>query len=87
MLVLDFSLPRGPLRWLYRPYLHRVLPRLAGWLTGEAEAYRYLAASIENFPSGDALCGLIESAGFRGATAESLTGGIVSLYTAEKSLA
>ncbi|MEQ1861559.1 MAG: ubiquinone/menaquinone biosynthesis methyltransferase [Chthoniobacteraceae bacterium] len=87
VLVLDFSVPRGPLRWLYRPYLHRVLPRLAGWLTGEAEAYRYLAASIENFPSGAALCRLMEGAGFRGAKAEPLTGGIVSLYTAEKSLA
>jgi len=84
VLVLDFSIPRGPLRWAYRPYLHHVLPRLAGWLTGAPEAYRYLGESIEAFPSGAALCALMESAGFREAHAEALSGGIVSLYTAAK---
>lgn len=84
LLVLDFSIPSGPLRWLYRPYLHHVLPRLAGWLTGEPDAYRYLGASIEAFPSGRALCALIEAAGFREASAEPLSGGIVGLYTAAK---
>lgn len=84
LLVLDFSLPRGPLRALYRPYLHHVLPRLAGWLTGEPDAYRYLGASIEAFPSGESLCALLESCGFCDARCEPLSGGIVSLYTAAK---
>ncbi len=84
LLVLDFSLPSGPLRALYRPYLHHVLPRLAGWLTSEREAYRYLGASIEAFPSGEALCRLVEAAGFRDPHAQPLSGGIVSLYTAMK---
>lgn len=84
LLVLDFSLPAGALRSVYRPYLHHVLPRLAGWLTGEPEAYRYLATSIEAFPSGAQLCALIEAAGFTAARAEPLSGGIVSLYLAEK---
>lgn len=84
LLVLDFSIPHGPLRWIYRPYLHHVLPRLAGWLTGAPEAYRYLGDSIEAFPSGAALCVLMEGAGFHEAHAEALSGGIVSLYTAAK---
>jgi demethylmenaquinone methyltransferase/2-methoxy-6-polyprenyl-1,4-benzoquinol methylase len=84
VLVLDFSIPPQPLRWLYRPYLHHVLPRLAGWVTGEWDAYRYLGDSIEAFPSGAALCALIEQAGFCGANAEPLAGGIVTLYTAAK---
>ena len=85
LLVLDFSLPPpGLLRWLYRPYLHRVLPGLAGWLTGEAGAYRYLGDSIEAFPSGAELCGMMEECGFAGARAERLSGGIVSLYAAER---
>jgi demethylmenaquinone methyltransferase/2-methoxy-6-polyprenyl-1,4-benzoquinol methylase len=83
LLVLDFSLPTGPLRSIYRPYLHHVLPRLAGWLTREADAYRYLGASIEAFPSGKALCELIEKTGFESAAAEALSGGIVSIYTAQ----
>ena len=62
-----------------------MLPRLAGWLTGEPDAYRYLGDSIEAFPSGRALCALMEGAGFTAAAAEPLTGGIVALYTAAKS--
>lgn len=84
LLVLDFSIPPPPLRWLYRPYLHLVLPRLAGWLTGEWDAYRYLGDSIEAFPCGAELCALVEQAGLREAKAEPLAGGIVTLYTATK---
>ena len=84
LLVLDFSVPPAPLRWVYRPYLHHVLPRLAGFLTGEKAAYDYLGDSIEKFPSGSAMCALIEGAGFAEAHSEPLSGGIVSLYTARR---
>lgn len=84
LLVLDFSIPAPPLRWIYRPYLHHVLPRLAAFLTGEKAAYDYLGDSIEQFPQGKAMCNLIESAGFTAAKCEALCGGIVSLYTAER---
>ena len=55
LVVLDFSLPSGLLRRPYRFYLHHVLPRLAGWLTGQRDAYEYLGSSIEKFPSGPAM--------------------------------
>ena len=84
LLVLDFSVPPAPLRWAYRPYLHHVLPRLAGLLTGKKAAYDYLGDSIEKFPCGPAMCALIESAGFADAKCELLSGGIVSLYTARR---
>ncbi len=82
LLVLDFAVPPPPLRWLYRPYLHHVLPRIAALLTGERAAYDYLGASIEAFPCGADMCALIAQAGFRNADAERMSGGIVSLYTA-----
>ena len=81
VLILDFSVPPAPLRWVYRPYLHHVLPWIAGWLTGERGAYEYLGESIERFPAGEAMCALLEEAGFASPSAEGLTGGIVSLYT------
>ena len=84
LLVLDFSIPAPPLRWIYRPYLHHVLPRLAAFLTGEKAAYDYLGDSIEQFPQGREMCELIEAAGFTAAKCEPLCGGIVSLYTAER---
>jgi len=79
-LVLDFCVPGGCLRPIYRFYLHRCLPWIAGLVTGERAAYQYLAASIEKFPSGAAMCALLEENGFRGATAQPLSGGIVTLY-------
>lgn len=83
--VLDFSLPTLPLlRPLYRWYLHAILPRLAGWLTGEPEAYVYLGGSIEQFPSGAAMCALLEFAGFSTARAQPLSLGIATHYTAVK---
>lgn len=84
ILILDFSLPASPLRALYRLYLHRVLPRLAGVLTGEPDAYRYLGGSIEEFPRGPAMIELVEKAGFREGRARPLSGGVVTVYTAER---
>ncbi len=84
ILILDFSIPPPPWRGLYRAYLHYCLPRLAGVLTGERTAYEYLADSIERFPAGEAMRRLIEENGFAAATAERLTTGIVSLYTARR---
>lgn len=81
--VLDFSLPNWRLiRTPYRFYLHRILPTLGGWLTGNREAYAYLGESIERFPSGEAMVRLIESCGFGGARALPLWGGISSIYVA-----
>lgn len=84
-LVMDFSLPRlSMLRAPYTFYLHRILPRVAALITGEIEAYKYLGESIEKFPSGEAMCELMRANGFANAAFESLTGGIVTVYTAQK---
>ena len=86
LLVLDFSLPRERvLRPIYRAYLHHILPHVAGFVTGEKGAYRYLGDSIEKFPNGDEMCALIDTSGFSRAQAEPLSGGIVAIYRAEKS--
>jgi len=85
VVVLDFSLPTLPLlRTPYRFYLHHLLPKLAGWLTGNREAYAYLGDSIERFPSGAAMLALIHEAGLSGAKWEPQWGGISSLYLATK---
>jgi demethylmenaquinone methyltransferase/2-methoxy-6-polyprenyl-1,4-benzoquinol methylase len=85
LLILDFSLPTLPIiRPLYRAYLHRVLPIVAGLATGRKDAYEYLGGSIELFPSGSGMTRLIEQCGFRNARAYPLSFGTVSIYTAEK---
>lgn len=82
LLILDFSVPGGWWRGAYRYYLHRWLPRIAGVVSGERDAYEYLAESIERFPRGDVMLRLLAEAGFEEARADELSGGIVSLYTA-----
>ncbi len=84
LVVLDFSLPGGLLRGGYRFYLHRVLPRLAGWITRQRAAYEYLASSIESFPAGPAMVALLVENGFVRAQARPLTGGITSIYVADR---
>jgi demethylmenaquinone methyltransferase/2-methoxy-6-polyprenyl-1,4-benzoquinol methylase len=87
LLVLEFSLPTTPiLRAIYRFYLHRCLPLFGSFLTRKKTAYDYLGDSIEDFPSGNAMCDLMATTGFRGLNVERLSGGIVTIYTGEKML-
>jgi demethylmenaquinone methyltransferase/2-methoxy-6-polyprenyl-1,4-benzoquinol methylase len=85
LFVLDFSIPRLPvIRQLYLFYLKHVMTRIAGWITGQREAYVYLCGSIERFPSGKDMESLIRANGFQSAAATRLTFGIASLYEARK---
>ena len=83
LMVLDFSLPSGAFQPVYRIYLHRCLPTLAAIVTGNKQAYDYLGASIEKFPSGEAMTSLMEANGFGSAAAKRLSGGIATIYTAQ----
>jgi demethylmenaquinone methyltransferase/2-methoxy-6-polyprenyl-1,4-benzoquinol methylase len=86
LLVLEFSLPTTPiLRAVYRFYLHRCLPLLGSFLTQKKSAYDYLGDSIEEFPSGNAMCELMRGTGYVSPGFKRLTGGIVTIYTAAKS--
>ncbi len=84
LLILDFSMPEGPLAAPYRWYLHRVLPLVAGWITRRPEAYSYLGDSIETFPRGEAMLNLLAEQGYENAAAEPLSGGIACIYTAQR---
>jgi demethylmenaquinone methyltransferase/2-methoxy-6-polyprenyl-1,4-benzoquinol methylase len=84
LLILDFSVPPPPLRWIYRPYLHRVLPLVADLVTGQRAVYRYLADSIEEFPSGQRMRDLLTESGLQPLEQIPLQGGIVTIHTAEK---
>jgi demethylmenaquinone methyltransferase/2-methoxy-6-polyprenyl-1,4-benzoquinol methylase len=82
--VLEFSQPAPWLRPFYYFYLEQVSPRLAGLITGQPEAYRYLGESIAQFPDRAGLAAEIRAVGFEDVAAASLTGGIVALHTARR---
>jgi demethylmenaquinone methyltransferase/2-methoxy-6-polyprenyl-1,4-benzoquinol methylase len=80
--ILEFSQPRRWLRPFYGLYLRRVLPRVAGVLTGDRSAYDYLCGSINAFPEHTGISSELAAAGFRDVGVERLTGGIVALHRA-----
>jgi demethylmenaquinone methyltransferase/2-methoxy-6-polyprenyl-1,4-benzoquinol methylase len=83
VLILEFSLPTmSILRAIYRFYLHHCLPLLGSLLTKKKGAYEYLAVSIEQFPSGHRMAEFIAKNGFMQVRFKTLTGGIVTIYTA-----
>jgi len=66
---------------LYDWYSKRILPRLGGAVTGDAEAYRYLQTSAGRFPCGEDFAQLMrESGDFAAVTCTPLTFGIAYLY-------
>ncbi len=85
LLVLDFSQPRGILKKPYGFYLNKVLPKIAGVLTGQGGAYKYLAGSIGEFPYGEKMIKLFGNADFQDSQCQPLSGGIASIYTGTKS--
>jgi len=83
--ILEFSTPVLPgLKAFYNWYSLRVLPRIGGWISGDASAYTYLPESIRTFPDQRALAAELEGAGYREVRWTNLTGGIVALHTAVK---
>jgi demethylmenaquinone methyltransferase/2-methoxy-6-polyprenyl-1,4-benzoquinol methylase len=79
--VLEFSQPNRLVRPFYFLYLRRILPRIAGAVTGDRAAYVYLNESIEEFPSRESLADEIRAAGFSEVTARGLTFGSVALHS------
>ena len=76
--------PPGPFGALYRLYFNRVMPPLAGMLSGDRHAYSYLPNSLHGFPDAPTLSGLITDAGLVQVQAQRLAGGTVALHTARK---
>jgi demethylmenaquinone methyltransferase/2-methoxy-6-polyprenyl-1,4-benzoquinol methylase len=84
LFVLEFSQPQAWFRPIYFFYLRKILPFIAGTVTGDRAAYVYLNETIEQFPNRDALAGEIRAAGFSDVRSNGLTFGIVALHEALK---
>ncbi len=88
LIILEFSRPANLIiKPVYNFYLNRVLPVVAGRISGDKEAYQYLASSIASFYEPKALMSMMRTAGFSGVRRVSLTFGIVSMYIGDKEAA
>jgi demethylmenaquinone methyltransferase/2-methoxy-6-polyprenyl-1,4-benzoquinol methylase len=85
IMVLEMTFPQLPfIGRLYDLYLNRMLPLLAGMVSPNPEAYRYLGDSIMNFPTIDRFISLMEEAGLVRVKVHSMTFGISRLFTGQK---
>ncbi|RUM39219.1 MAG: SAM-dependent methyltransferase [Desulfobulbus sp.] len=81
LLILEFSRPTNiVIKPLYSFYLNKVLPGVAGLVSGDKEAYEYLASSIAAFYEPEELLSMMREAGFSAVERRPLTFGIVSIY-------
>jgi demethylmenaquinone methyltransferase/2-methoxy-6-polyprenyl-1,4-benzoquinol methylase len=81
VVVLEFSLPPGPLlSRLYRRYFTRLLPRLGGAVSGDRGAYEYLPRTVLAWPSPDELEGELRGVGLVDTGHRLLTRGIACLH-------
>lgn len=84
LFILEFSQPQPWFRPIYFWYLRHLLPRIAGAVTGDRDAYVYLNDTIGQFPGRMELAGEISAAGFSNVQACGMTFGIVALHEASR---
>ncbi len=87
LVVLEFSKPSSfPMKQLYNFYFTKILPWWGGVISGDKEAYKYLPASVFNFPEGKHFLDELRKAGLYPTREWRQTFGIATIYVAEKPL-
>lgn len=82
---LELSHPMWPVfRQVYWFYFQQILPRIAKWLTGQYDQYRWLPESLKSFPHRHELARWFREAGCRSVEVYALTGGIAALHIGKK---
>jgi demethylmenaquinone methyltransferase/2-methoxy-6-polyprenyl-1,4-benzoquinol methylase len=84
VLSLDFDRPQNPLlRSLYLAYLS-VVGGVVGWiLHRDPDTYRYIPASISNYPGAAAVARLMVARGFTRASHHAVLGGLMAIHYAD----
>jgi demethylmenaquinone methyltransferase/2-methoxy-6-polyprenyl-1,4-benzoquinol methylase len=84
-LSLDFNRPSNSLvRTVYLAYLRLVGGALGWMLHGDGDTYRYIPASIRNYPGAEGVARLLEARGFVGVRWQAVLGGLMTIHVAHK---
>ena len=73
-----------PMKQLFKLYSHTILPVYGKLISKDTSAYSYLTKTIEAFPQGEVMLGILRKAGFKNASFKRLTFGICTMYFATK---
>ena len=83
--IVELTTPvKFPMKQLFHIYSHTVLPVYGRLISKDSSAYSYLTKTIEAFPQGEQMVGIMKKAGFSEATFRRLTFGICTMYFATK---
>ncbi len=83
--ILELSVPQNKVvRWVYDLYFLHILPWVGGSISGDKAAYKYLPASVHNFPAPKDFCEMMEAAGFRSVRCKTFTLGLCRMYVGER---
>ena len=83
--ILELSVPQNKVvRWVYDLYFLHILPWVGGSISGDKIAYKYLPASVHNFPAPKDFCKMMEAAGFRSVRCKTFTLGLCRMYVGER---
>ncbi|WP_010663874.1 bifunctional demethylmenaquinone methyltransferase/2-methoxy-6-polyprenyl-1,4-benzoquinol methylase UbiE [Marinilabilia salmonicolor] len=85
LIVLEFSKPASfPFKQLYHFYFTRILPWWGGLISKDKDAYRYLPASVLQFPEGMEFENELRAAGLEPEKSIPQTFGIATIYVSVK---
>ena len=85
LVILELSSPvKFPMKQLFPIYARYIMPTLGRIFSKDAKAYRYLPESMAAFPQGEVMKEILEKTGFKKVEFRRFTGGICTLYIAEK---
>jgi len=83
--ILETSRPKKfPMRQAHFVMSRIVIPLLGTVFAEDKSAYAYLGESASHFPDGEIMCNKLREIGFTTVKHKPLTGGVVSLYIAQK---
>ncbi len=83
--IIELTTPVSfPMKQLFHVYSHTVLPVYGRLISKDASAYSYLTKTIEAFPQGERMVGILKRAGFSETSFKRLTFGICTMYFATK---
>jgi demethylmenaquinone methyltransferase/2-methoxy-6-polyprenyl-1,4-benzoquinol methylase len=83
--ILETSKPKiFPMRQAHYIMSRVLIPSMGKIFSEDKGAYAYLGESAAHFPDGKEMCNKLQEVGFSRVTHKPLTGGVVTLYTAQK---
>lgn len=85
LMILEFSYPENRIiRALYDFFFSNIMPLVGKLISRNGSAYIYFRNSVKNFIWGRDMASMIELAGFREVTFQTMTFGITTVYFAKK---